>query len=71
MTTYSDDFKASIVAKLLPPRSLSVPQLVKETGIPPGALPNSGLLPAGPRRLAPVGVHRALAEHLPSMLRSP
>lgn len=32
--TRSNDFKASIVAKLLPSLSLSIPQLVKKTGIP-------------------------------------
>lgn len=34
MTTYSDEFKDSILAKMLPPNNISVPQLVKETGIP-------------------------------------
>ena len=34
MNTYSDEFKNSIVVKLLPPNNVSVPQLVKETGIP-------------------------------------
>ncbi len=34
MKTYSDEFKNSIVVKLLPPHNVSVPQLVKETGIP-------------------------------------
>jgi transposase-like protein len=33
-TQYSEEFKASIIAKLLPPNSVSVPDLVKETGIP-------------------------------------
>jgi transposase-like protein len=34
MTTYSDEFKDSILAKMLPPNHIGVPQLVKETGIP-------------------------------------
>jgi transposase-like protein len=34
LKTYSDEFKDSIVAKMLPPHSVSVAQLVKETGIP-------------------------------------
>ena len=34
MKTYSDEFKNSIVVKLLPPNNVSVPQLVRETGIP-------------------------------------
>jgi len=35
---YSEEFKASIVAKLLPPHNVSVPDLVKETGIPKDTL---------------------------------
>jgi len=54
MTTYSDDFKASIVAKLLPPRSLSVVQLVKETGIPRDTLYGGRRQAAGQRALPPV-----------------
>ncbi len=34
MTTYSDEFKDSILAKMLPPNHIGVPQWVKETGIP-------------------------------------
>jgi len=34
MTTYSSELKASIVAKMLPPNNVSVPELVRETGIP-------------------------------------
>ena len=34
MTTYSAELKDSIVAKMLPPHNVSVPQLVRETGIP-------------------------------------
>jgi transposase len=33
-TQYSEEFKTSIIAKLLPPNNVSVPDLVKETGIP-------------------------------------
>ncbi|MBP6733077.1 MAG: IS3 family transposase, partial [Chromatiaceae bacterium] len=60
MKTYSDEFKNRIVVKLLPPHNVSVPQWVKETGIPrdtrygwrreAGA---QGSLPATPA--APVG----------------
>ncbi len=34
MKTYSDEFKDSIVVKMLPPNRVSVAQLAKETGIP-------------------------------------
>lgn len=34
MKTYSDEFKQSLVAKMLPPNNISVPQLAKETGVP-------------------------------------
>jgi hypothetical protein len=34
LATYSDEFKDSILIKLLPPNNVSVAQLVKETGIP-------------------------------------
>ena len=37
-TKYSEEFKASIIAKLLPPNNASVPDLVKETGIPKDTL---------------------------------
>ena len=60
MKTYSDEFKNSIVVKLLPPHNVSVPQLVKETGIPRDTLYGwrreagaQGSLPATPA--APVG----------------
>jgi len=33
ITKYSAEFKASIIAKLLPPHNVSVPDMVKETGI--------------------------------------
>jgi transposase-like protein len=34
LKTYSDEFKNSILVKLLPPNNVSVAQLVKDTGIP-------------------------------------
>ena len=34
LTSYSAELKDSIVAKMLPPHNVSVPQLVRETGIP-------------------------------------
>lgn len=34
MTTYTNEFKDSIVAKMLPPNNANVPQLAQETGIP-------------------------------------
>jgi len=37
-TKYSEEFKASIIAKLLPPNNASVPDVVKETGIPKDTL---------------------------------
>lgn len=38
MRTYSDKFKAQIVAQILPPHNRSIPELVKETGIPKDTL---------------------------------
>jgi len=35
---YSEEFKASIIAKLLPPHNVSVPDMVKETGVPKDTL---------------------------------
>lgn len=35
---YSEEFKLSIIAKLLPPHNVSIPDLVKETGIPKDTL---------------------------------
>jgi len=35
---YSEEFKSSIIAKLLPPHNVSVPDLVKETGVPKDTL---------------------------------
>lgn len=37
-TKYSEEFKASIIAKLLPPHNASVPELARETGIPKDTL---------------------------------
>lgn len=38
MTQYSEEFKAGIIAKMLPPNNVPVPQLVRETGIPKDTL---------------------------------
>ncbi len=38
MSQYSEEFKASIIAKMLPPNNVPVPQLVRETGIPKDTL---------------------------------
>ncbi len=38
MTEYSEELKANIIAKMLPPNNVSVPQLVRETGIPKDTL---------------------------------
>ena len=38
MTQYSEEFKASIIAKMLPPNNVPVPQLVRDTGIPKDTL---------------------------------
>jgi len=38
MTQYSEEFKASIIAKMLPPNNVSVPELARETGIPKDTL---------------------------------
>ena len=34
MKQYSQEFKESIIARMLPPHNVSVPELVRETGIP-------------------------------------
>lgn len=34
MTQYPEEFKSSMIAKMLPPNNVSVPQLARETGIP-------------------------------------
>ena len=38
MTQYSEEFKANIIARMLPPNNVAVPQLVRETGIPKDTL---------------------------------
>jgi transposase-like protein len=38
MRTYSEELKAKMVAQMLPPHNRSVPELVKETGIPKDTL---------------------------------
>jgi transposase len=38
MRTYSEEFKAQIVAQILPPHNRGIPELVKETGIPKDTL---------------------------------
>lgn len=38
MTHYSEELKASIIARMLPPHNVSVPSLAKETGIPKDTL---------------------------------
>jgi transposase-like protein len=38
MREYSKEFKASIIAKMLPPNNVSVPRLTAETGIPKDTL---------------------------------
>jgi len=38
MKQYSEEFKSSIIAKMLPPNSIAVPELARETGIPKDTL---------------------------------
>lgn len=38
MKTYSDELKSSIIAKMLPPNEVSVPEIAAETGIPKDTL---------------------------------
>ena len=38
MTQYSKEFKHSIIARMLPPNNVPVPQLVRETGLPKDTL---------------------------------
>jgi transposase-like protein len=38
MTHYAEEFKASIIARMLPPNDVPVPQLARETGIPKDTL---------------------------------
>jgi transposase len=61
LTTYSDELKDSILAKMLPPNNVSVPQLAKESGIPRDTLYGWRRQAAGRARLGatlatPVGV---------------
>jgi hypothetical protein len=42
-TTYSPEFKASIIARMLPPHNVPVPDLVRETNIPKDTSPCLGL----------------------------
>jgi transposase-like protein len=37
-TTYSPEFKADVLAKMLPPNHVSVPKLAQETGVPKDTL---------------------------------
>jgi transposase-like protein len=37
-TTYSPEFKASLIARMLPPHNVPVPELVRETNIPKDTL---------------------------------
>jgi len=38
MRTYSEEFKNSIIARMLPPNNVGIPELAKETGIPKDTL---------------------------------
>ena len=38
MKQYSEEFKTNIIAKMLPPNNVGVPQLARETGIPKDTL---------------------------------
>jgi transposase-like protein len=38
MQTYSEEFKAKIIAQMLPPHNRSIPDIVRETGIPKDTL---------------------------------
>jgi len=38
MKEYSEEFKANIIARMLPPNNVGVPQLAQETGIPSNTL---------------------------------
>ena len=38
MKEYSEEFKTSIIARMLPPNNVGVPQLAQETGIPGNTL---------------------------------
>ena len=52
MKSYSEEFKASLIARMLPPQNASIPELVRETGIPKDTL-------YGWRRSAQTGATRA------------
>jgi len=38
MKKYPQEFKASIIAKMLPPNNMSIPELARETGVPKDTL---------------------------------
>jgi len=38
MTKYPEEFKAALIARLLPPTNASIPDLAEETGVPQGTL---------------------------------
>lgn len=38
MTKYPEDFKAALIARLLPPTNASIPELAEETGVPQNTL---------------------------------
>ena len=38
MTTYPEEFKAKIIAQMLPPHNRHIPELARETGIPQDTL---------------------------------
>jgi transposase-like protein len=38
MKQYSEEFKSSIIAKMLPPNSIPVPDLARDTGVPKDTL---------------------------------
>jgi len=38
MKRYPEEFKASLIARMLPPHHVSVPELARETGIPKDTL---------------------------------
>ena len=38
MSQYAEELKASIIARMLPPNNVSVPELARETGIPKDTL---------------------------------
>jgi transposase-like protein len=38
MKQYSEEFKSNVIAKMLPPNNMSVPELARETGVPKDTL---------------------------------